>query len=724
MNLGDPELELIDPTPNVHSLFIHFDKMFFWTKLESRAVVRWSKRMYSCAGICSYEGRAGICDIALSEPLLKLRPRKDLIETLLHEMIHAFLFVTNRDQDRDGHGPNFKAHMHRINKSAGLNISIYHSFHDEVHLYQTHWWRCNGPCATRKPHFGIVRRTANRAPGPNDYWWKDHLRKCGGVFVKIKEPEKQEKSKGKKTTKATTTKPNADITKYITNNIKTINNVQNNNKPILKDSTNVPANTKSKINGLSNVAVGKKGEVTVPKSPPKPIPVFTGSGHTFINNNTGSKPNTEGVTETVRNIWAKKQINTGSRPYTDGVTETVRNIWANKQIPTKEPVKKVDTGSKNGITSKDTGTFKEPARVGISNPKKHKADPTNLTSPPTKMKKIDDYFNASTILKDLYGDDYKLTQSTTSTKLVAVKVDLVDCPVCSGKFNNEEINRHLDECLNKDIIVKLSKDGINSKQETQPDTKITDKVKLKEIVGAIPSIPKFKPQHPEFIPVAESTNINIIDLTNNKFATGSNIKTEKPTDINGPENNELIDLTHLDFDAFNNNNVNKDKRKTESEAALRSENLVKKVSALVNEMDEAIKSNLNNRRRNTIGLITMDRGDSLSSVVEKGEDLAKPGCSKDEEVFGQNCPCCGKKFDKPVEQHLDECLMFFNNNTTIPDEGASTSFTNTSIEDEEDDIFDESQIFNETGTKTPCPCCMKMVEQDDMNSHLDECLLK
>lgn len=53
MNLGDPELEFIDPTPNVHALFISFDKLFFWTKLSSRAVVRWSKRMYSCAGVCS-----------------------------------------------------------------------------------------------------------------------------------------------------------------------------------------------------------------------------------------------------------------------------------------------------------------------------------------------------------------------------------------------------------------------------------------------------------------------------------------------------------------------------------------------------------------------------------------------------------------------------------------------------------------------------------------------
>ena len=29
----------------------------------------------------------------------------------------------------------------------------------------------------------------NRAPGPNDLWWKDHQRNCGGSFVKIKEPE-------------------------------------------------------------------------------------------------------------------------------------------------------------------------------------------------------------------------------------------------------------------------------------------------------------------------------------------------------------------------------------------------------------------------------------------------------------------------------------------------------------------------------------------------------
>lgn len=68
----------------------------------------------------------------------------------------------------------------------GTRITVYHSFHEEVRLYQQHWWRCNGPCQYRQPYFGIVRRATNRAPGPNDFWWGEHARMCGGEFVKVK----------------------------------------------------------------------------------------------------------------------------------------------------------------------------------------------------------------------------------------------------------------------------------------------------------------------------------------------------------------------------------------------------------------------------------------------------------------------------------------------------------------------------------------------------------
>ncbi|XP_006758710.2 PREDICTED: sprT-like domain-containing protein Spartan, partial [Myotis davidii] len=110
-----------------------------------------------CAGICSYEGRGGMCSIRLSEPLLKLRPRKDLVE-------------------------------------------IYHTFHNEVDEYRRHWWRCDGPCQFQKPYYGYVKRATNRAPSAHDYWWAEHQSTCGGTYIKIKEPENYSK-KGKGKTK-------------------------------------------------------------------------------------------------------------------------------------------------------------------------------------------------------------------------------------------------------------------------------------------------------------------------------------------------------------------------------------------------------------------------------------------------------------------------------------------------------------------------------------------
>lgn len=48
-----------------------------------------------------------------------------------HEMIHAYLFLepgSGMKHDRDGHGPNFQEHMHRINRASGANITVSFSF--------------------------------------------------------------------------------------------------------------------------------------------------------------------------------------------------------------------------------------------------------------------------------------------------------------------------------------------------------------------------------------------------------------------------------------------------------------------------------------------------------------------------------------------------------------------------------------------------------------------
>ncbi|XP_069741192.1 DNA-dependent metalloprotease SPRTN isoform X2 [Narcine bancroftii] len=196
LSVVDESWELTDPNPDLRGLFLQFNDAYFGGRLAG-VEVRWSPRMTLCAGVCYYEGRGGLCSIRISEPLLKLRPRRDLVETLLHEMIHALLFVTNNDRDHESHGPEFCKHMRRINGMSGAKITIYHDFHDEVDVYRQHWWRCDGPCQKRRPYYGYVKRAMNRAPSAQDPWWAEHQLTCGGTYTKVKEPENYKGKKGK-----------------------------------------------------------------------------------------------------------------------------------------------------------------------------------------------------------------------------------------------------------------------------------------------------------------------------------------------------------------------------------------------------------------------------------------------------------------------------------------------------------------------------------------------
>ncbi|EUD67687.1 hypothetical protein C922_01873 [Plasmodium inui San Antonio 1] len=173
--------------PDLLQLFEEYNEKYFFNKLKS-VQVKWSNKMKLCAGICIFK-KSGYCCIRLSLPLLKLRKIKEYRETLLHEMIHAFLFLTRSNSRHDGHGPEFKRHMYRINKATGLCITIYHSFHKEVNFYRNHVWRCTGVCRTYPPHFGYVKRSMNRPPGPKEKWWKRHSSYCRGKFVKVENTE-------------------------------------------------------------------------------------------------------------------------------------------------------------------------------------------------------------------------------------------------------------------------------------------------------------------------------------------------------------------------------------------------------------------------------------------------------------------------------------------------------------------------------------------------------
>lgn len=110
---------------DIWSMFTHFNKKYFCGELD-KVKVSWSPHMTLCAGKTAYRVRGHSCkscSIRLSQPLLSQRPHTDTVNTLLHEMIHAYLHVTQGLNYRDSHGPEFRKHMKRINDCEGSKIT-------------------------------------------------------------------------------------------------------------------------------------------------------------------------------------------------------------------------------------------------------------------------------------------------------------------------------------------------------------------------------------------------------------------------------------------------------------------------------------------------------------------------------------------------------------------------------------------------------------------------
>lgn len=189
-----------DPFIDIYELFKLYNILYFRSLLVRKVEVSWSPRLTLCAGICELVrdpnngNKYTRIRLKLSEPLLKYRPRSDVVNTLLHEALHAYFFITtswrhSRGDDGTGHGAGFLLLADAINNHGGYEVTVYHTFHEEVDSYRTHIWQCDGPCRSQAPFFGLVKRSMNRPPGKSDTWWSRHQQECGGSYTKIAEPE-------------------------------------------------------------------------------------------------------------------------------------------------------------------------------------------------------------------------------------------------------------------------------------------------------------------------------------------------------------------------------------------------------------------------------------------------------------------------------------------------------------------------------------------------------
>ncbi|XP_026280341.2 DNA-dependent metalloprotease SPRTN-like [Frankliniella occidentalis] len=657
-SLVDPQWEFIDPTPDIHILFSQFNERFFWSKLYS-VEVKWSPRMTSCAGVCVYQGRSGFCSVRLSLPLLKLRPRKDLVETLLHEMIHAFLFVTKNNRDRDGHGPEFHKHMNRINQEAGTHISVYHSFHDEVRLYQQHWWRCDGPCQRRPPFFGMVRRSMNRAPGPSDNWWAQHEATCGGKFIKVKEPENTKKKPSESKAKTLNGDKNingkADIRSFFPgsglssnqgsvlgkpnfsstsagsskNHQPTFGFPKSGNVPVVSNDApkhnlfkkpvmnhvhgfgnEAPSSFKPVVNPAVNNVFGFR-DMNGQSSSKQPISsTYSGKGHVLGGK---GKPPLQNGRVPFAGMLANKGTGTLVVSGKTNKTRGSEDSLAKPRAPLNQTTVFSGTGQVLGKGTSNLSNSGHPLTRLISNPPKNqvsgpKEDGLQVRGEPSKRVSPNPLAGAAPKKKSIDST------STNDGKVYSdEKPNTVLCPVCNKKIVESVINSHLDDCIN-----------------ACSDT--TEKADVVEVV---------------------SNSDEVIVLSDTEEECDKECK--KPClQVDCPGCSMKILESELD-----------------SHLSL----------CVSNSFDE-----------------------DLVDITPGGSSMA-------------NCPICGQEIPvTDMDKHLDNCAS-----CSIQD--ISQVFDEDFSDEEEDAaVGSPSKRVSESGERLyPCPCCLILTESSKMNEHLDQC---
>ncbi|KAK3130024.1 hypothetical protein QOZ80_6BG0487940 [Eleusine coracana subsp. coracana] len=195
------EADLVDPNPDVQELFRHYDRLYFQGTLGAADfTVKWgSSTVSSSFGSCTFSKPSNT--ITLYEPVLRYRSCTDLKKALLHEMIHAIIYVKHPSRNCSTHGPLFRDWMDAINSCSindpqrpvsGYNITTLHDFKPQKPFsFRAVLWKCES-CGDSLP------RAANMGP-PSDACcienvdhdatcgnmlchWHNHKSECGGSY--------------------------------------------------------------------------------------------------------------------------------------------------------------------------------------------------------------------------------------------------------------------------------------------------------------------------------------------------------------------------------------------------------------------------------------------------------------------------------------------------------------------------------------------------------------
>lgn len=162
---------LREPLPNLYEVFRIYNEKYFDNVIRGFAF-RWCGQLRSIAGRArTYPHRW----ISLSKEIHVGRTMKIMVETLLHEMVHAYLFCIS-DREAMDHGPRFLEVMNDVNARSGLSIAVFDNggLNHIMHLQTI--WQCTN-CKEEMVRLRPVR--------PNDKSVKNHAKTCSGSWVVV-----------------------------------------------------------------------------------------------------------------------------------------------------------------------------------------------------------------------------------------------------------------------------------------------------------------------------------------------------------------------------------------------------------------------------------------------------------------------------------------------------------------------------------------------------------
>ncbi|KAL6846592.1 hypothetical protein ACP4OV_024040 [Aristida adscensionis] len=212
--LGDADLA--DPIPDLQELFRHYDALYFRGALAAAGfAVQWSSAVSnrrvlntSSFGSCTFLKPSNT--ITLSESMLRHDSPADLKNALLHEMIHAILYLKHQMKSCCTHGPKFRAWMDAINSCSiedhqrphnGYTITTRHDFGpEEPHSIRGFQWECKscGDTLVRATNQGrpsddlCIENVKEETCGNMLCRWHNHKETCDGSYEKISSTRKED----------------------------------------------------------------------------------------------------------------------------------------------------------------------------------------------------------------------------------------------------------------------------------------------------------------------------------------------------------------------------------------------------------------------------------------------------------------------------------------------------------------------------------------------------